>query len=656
MTVFLDENSRRGVDRLTSDVLASTPGDLYTAALGSFIKNEQSDSAAGAKGDLLASQFRRAQALGIDLPRSDHLNPFDPLGNRELILQRPSERGDLRFGYDEAVRRANDTLAETPDEESFLTVFEIETRVLEEAVEARERAEEVRSMVVPGFQSTLAEFGAVGVGVITDPINVLAFTAVAPIALQSLGTAILLEGATGLVSEAIIQTKVVPFLMEQGMSREEALALAAEKVISAGVFGGLFGGLGFGVFKLGAAAFRKFRRGDAKVIDQVLDGLDAKREQLTPDQRDALDVLKEVREAERTAPFKSRDPDAVGEHLENLAAAEEAAKAGRPVDLPHESIIERTEAGAQRVIPGAERISERELAERGIAAPLRAKKGQLAADEGLFDVAARRQIDIVDEARRLAREAKTEPEDELDRLLNELRTGRAPGGKFAKKPQTLNAFVKRIGGVRDESGELAARDMTPKTAKGLVKKKAGLPADEVGLQAFEAGFFRERPLISELFEAMGDEFAGRRPLIRPRDEPLVVHEEILEEFGRELDELGIDLKAMSNAEVRQRLDAAARAAPAIDELAGLEGDPLKAARAVGEMADNIPARIRELEDLMAQADEIGIGGREAIEVDLDTLEIPLPDGRIVTARKFFELQKEKDKIVDAFFACVGIAL
>ncbi|KKK67139.1 hypothetical protein LCGC14_2957070, partial [marine sediment metagenome] len=292
MTVFLDENSRRGVDRLTGNIVASTPGDLYTAALGSFIRNEQSDSAAVAKGDLLASQFRRAETLGIDLPRSDHLNPFDPLENRDLMLQRPSERGDLRFAYDEAVRRANDTLAEVPDQESFLTVFEIETRVLEEAVEARERAEEVRSMVVPGFQSMLAEFGAVGVGVITDPINVLAFTAVAPIALQSLSTAILVEGATGFVSEAIIQTKVVPFLMEQGLSREEALALAAEKVISAGVFGGLFGGLGFGVFKLGVAAFRKFRRGDAKVIDQVLDGLDAKRAQLTPEQRESLDVLK----------------------------------------------------------------------------------------------------------------------------------------------------------------------------------------------------------------------------------------------------------------------------------------------------------------------------------------------------------------------------
>lgn len=658
MTVFLDENSRRGVDRLTGNIVASTPGDLYTAALASFIKNEQSDSATFAQGAILAEQGQRAKRLGIELP-DDLLGLFDP-GLRARLM--PTARTMTPAVYDDAVRRANEVLRDPAtgmpegDREAFLTVGEIEQRTLDEAIEARERFEEVRARAVPGWRGTLAEFGAIGVGVVTDPINIMAFAAAAPIAFQNLGRAILVEGGVGLISESLVQTKVIPFLMEQGISRGDALAQAAEKVISAGVFGGIFGGVGFGVIRLGRTAFRKFIRGEAEAVDQVIAQLDSKRAQLTPEQRASVDVLKEVREAEKTAPFKTRDPDAMGEHLENLAAAEEAAKAGKPLDLPHDSIVERTEAGAQRVIPGAERISERAAAERGIAAPLRGKRTQIAADEGLFDVAARRQIDIVDEARRLAREAKTEPEDELDKLLDELRSGRVTA---KRKPESLTQFLKEQGGLKEFRGELKSIGISAKTRPGLVNNKSGRSFDDAALKAWEEGFFpelNERPTISQFLEVLEEDFRGSRKRFHPGDEALVEKLQTLDALDEELFRLDIDFKAMSNAEVRQRLAAAARAVPAIEELAGIEGDPLKAANAFREMADDIPARIRELEDLMAQADEIGIGGREAIEVDLDTLEIPLPDGRIVTAREFFELQKEKDRIVEAFLACVGVVL
>ena len=658
MTVFLDENSRRGVDRLTGNIVASTPGDLYTAALASFIKNEQSDSATFAQGAILAEQGQRAKRLGIELP-DDLLGLFDP-GLRARLM--PTARTMTPAVYDDAVRRANEVLRDPAtgmpegDREAFLTVGEIEQRTLDEAIEARERFEEVRARAVPGWRGTLAEFGAIGVGVVTDPINIMAFAAAAPIAFQNLGRAILVAGGVGLISESLVQTKVIPFLMEQGISRGDALAQAAEKVISAGVFGGIFGGVGFGVIRLGRTAFRKFIRGEAEAVDQVIAQLDSKRAQLTPEQRASVDVLKEVREAEKTAPFKTRDPDAMGEHLENLAAAEEAAKAGKPLDLPHDSIVERTEAGAQRVIPGAERISERAAAERGIAAPLRGKRTQIAADEGLFDVAARRQIDIVDEARRLAREAKTEPEDELDKLLDELRSGRVTA---KRKPESLTQFLKEQGGLKEFRGELKSIGISAKTRPGLVNNKSGRSFDDAALKAWEEGFFpelNERPTISQFLEVLEEDFRGSRKRFHPGDEALVEKLQTLDALDEELFRLDIDFKAMSNAEVRQRLAAAARAVPAIEELAGIEGDPLKAANAFREMADDIPARIRELEDLMAQADEIGIGGREAIEVDLDTLEIPLPDGRIVTAREFFELQKEKDRIVEAFLACVGVVL
>ncbi len=46
--------------------------------------------------------------------------------------------------------------------------------------------------------------------------------------------------------------------------------------------------------------------------------------------------------------------------------------------------IDMTEQGAQRVIPGAERITDRELAARRMAAPLRPIKPQQPANAGLF--------------------------------------------------------------------------------------------------------------------------------------------------------------------------------------------------------------------------------------------------------------------------------
>jgi hypothetical protein len=46
--------------------------------------------------------------------------------------------------------------------------------------------------------------------------------------------------------------------------------------------------------------------------------------------------------------------------------------------------IDQTDQGAQRVLPGAERINARELARHRMAAPLRATAPQRAADHGLF--------------------------------------------------------------------------------------------------------------------------------------------------------------------------------------------------------------------------------------------------------------------------------
>lgn len=57
--------------------------------------------------------------------------------------------------------------------------------------------------------------------------------------------------------------------------------------------------------------------------------------------------------------------------------------------------IDNTDQGEQRVIPGAGRIAQREQLERRMVGPLRARKAQRPADDGLFDVAGRGQQDLL---------------------------------------------------------------------------------------------------------------------------------------------------------------------------------------------------------------------------------------------------------------------
>lgn len=61
--------------------------------------------------------------------------------------------------------------------------------------------------------------------------------------------------------------------------------------------------------------------------------------------------------------------------------------------------IDQTQAGAQFVLPGAERISDREHAQRKIDTALRATKPQKPCDHGLFSDASA-QTDLLDFAGR----------------------------------------------------------------------------------------------------------------------------------------------------------------------------------------------------------------------------------------------------------------
>jgi hypothetical protein len=89
-----------------------------------------------------------------------------------------------------------------------------------------------------------------------------------------------------------------------------------------------------------------------------------------------------------------------------------------------------------------------------------------------------------------------------------------------EKAVSITEFVRRAGGIVDQGGELSARDVTNKTAPGLVRKDtpenrqiAGM--DSVRERLFDAGYFPEKTDYndisdSEIFDALAEDIAGNR--------------------------------------------------------------------------------------------------------------------------------------------------
>lgn len=71
---------------------------------------------------------------------------------------------------------------------------------------------------------------------------------------------------------------------------------------------------------------------------------------------------------------------------------------------------EVTDAGSQRLMRGVAPITLRDRLSVLAAAPMAPRAAQKSCDMGLFDLESRRQIDLVDELRRMNREAARYPE------------------------------------------------------------------------------------------------------------------------------------------------------------------------------------------------------------------------------------------------------
>jgi len=147
--------------------------------------------------------------------------------------------------------------------------------------------------------------------------------------------------------------------------------------------------------------------------------------------------------------------------------------------------------------------------------------------------------------------AEIEAGEALIEMLADLRKGE----RFRIQPRTLVQFIIDRGGIQDPGGELRAAG-----APGRLRRpKAGQRQDDIGEVAHEFGFFKERPSVPELIDALVDELQGSPPRIHPQDVELAASFERRRAFAQELDELGIDPKTMSDNQVAAALAEADRA-------------------------------------------------------------------------------------------------
>lgn len=138
-------------------------------------------------------------------------------------------------------------------------------------------------------------------------------------------------------------------------------------------------------------------------------------------------------------------------------------------------------------------------------------------------------------------------DDAMRTLLREIRYG------SDQKPKDLMAFIRSKGGLKDDAGELRARDLH--RGPGSIVRANGMSLDEMARAASEAGYFSkidsdaEAQGFSEAFKrgtpddllAMIDQQKSGKPVFSDLDRDAVARLNDVQAFRRELDMAGINL-------------------------------------------------------------------------------------------------------------------
>jgi hypothetical protein len=124
-----------------------------------------------------------------------------------------------------------------------------------------------------------------------------------------------------------------------------------------------------------------------------------------------------------------------------------------------------------------------------------------------------------------------------------------------REPQRLISFLRAIGGIRDDGGEISHILGGTRFRPGLINNRRGLGLDDAALRAWEEGYFPERgerrPSINDLLDAIADDHRGQARYAVQDAAQVAAFRAALEhnsEVDRLADRLGIDTRTVSPGE------------------------------------------------------------------------------------------------------------
>jgi hypothetical protein len=249
--------------------------------------------------------------------------------------------------------------------------------------------------------------------------------------------------------------------------------------------------------------------------------------------------------------------------------------------------------------------------------------------------------------------------DELDVMLQEMKSGKTAPSQRQLVGSTLLEYLASKGGLKDEGGELSGLDIDQWHREKPFRRKLiqddGLSLDDAALMAHEAGYFPElvgrtdRPEVGQLIDAISGELTGnpRRPDFgENRDAAAVQREQAMADLDRLLNEAGIDLRKSSVKEARAALDRYQRGdgrgfgqparppRPATGEpVARLKGDEL------GPAGEVTAAQLKEMREAARTLWKDQIAGTTVANKDLGEIKFT-NSGRA----KFFSNTADPDKL------------
>lgn len=168
-------------------------------------------------------------------------------------------------------------------------------------------------------------------------------------------------------------------------------------------------------------------------------------------------------------------------------------------------ITEKTAVGEQAVIPGAEKISDKELAERNMQKPLQATVPQNKEIGGIFDTEGQKQTDLLDTL-------KNQPPAIEKQAPAPIRF-KEPNEKGVL-PTSFKTFIMQpmIGGIKDFGGEV--KEVAPAL---VAKGNKGISIDDALTYAKERGYMPENATQADFLTRLGESDNGKA-IYRAKDE------------------------------------------------------------------------------------------------------------------------------------------